>query len=307
MAVATGYLFRLIAKQVEDRGLVVWYDPEKTYAQAASELALPLTTIASYSDSFFRLRHEIDQQLNADQPPRLVVYVPMSQEETNGALIELEAAGVVMRPGQQPPNRNTKLAVVARNALRPILGDDQVGEVEKQVDSGKLSLADLNALAEKGKDISAGIMSLLFGTTNPQEVALAFLHDKHRDAEIEKKAAQEELRNLLQITFDIQLPASIALASLRDELARHVLVTDLITALGPKTPASLLSVEVATSPRRGRFLCSARSVVAEQPRRSPQLRGRRQEDRRKSINWRNLRLISRQSSMAAHSSLSSNR
>jgi hypothetical protein len=29
MAVVTEYLYQLIAKQVEDRGLVVWYDPEQ--------------------------------------------------------------------------------------------------------------------------------------------------------------------------------------------------------------------------------------------------------------------------------------
>ena len=61
------------------------------------------------------------------QPPRLLIYVPMAQGDTHDALIELEAGGVVMRPGQQPPNRNTKLAIIARNALKPILGDyDQV-------------------------------------------------------------------------------------------------------------------------------------------------------------------------------------
>src|SRR5437016_4835163 len=122
--VVTDYLIQLIAKQVEDRGLVVWYDSERAYAQAVVQLDLPKTTIARYDDSFFHLRHEIDHLLNDGQPPHLVVYVPMSQGDTHSALIELEAAGVVMRPGQQPPNRNTKLAVVARNALRPILGED---------------------------------------------------------------------------------------------------------------------------------------------------------------------------------------
>lgn len=248
MAVVTEHLFQLIAKQVEDRGLVVWYDPEKTYAQAAAELELPKTTVARYSDSFFRLRQEIDHRLNESQPPRLVVYVPLSQAETHAALIELEAAGVVMRPGQQPPNRNTKLAVVARNALRPILGDEQVAEIEKQADSGKLSLADLNALAKKGKDISTGILSLIFGTASPQEVALAVLHDHRHDAEIEKKAAQKELRNLLLVSFNIELPVSLTLANLRERLARHVLLTDLTAALGPNVPASLSSVKVATSP-----------------------------------------------------------
>ena len=165
--VVTEYLFRLIAKQVEDRGLVVWYDPERAYAQAAAELALPKTTIARYADSFFSLRHEIDDLLNDGQAPRLVVYVLMSQGDTHSALIELEAAGVVMRPGQQPPNRNTKLAVVARNALRPILGDDQVAEIEKQVETGTYSLADLDNRAEISKDVSTGTLPLIFGSANP--------------------------------------------------------------------------------------------------------------------------------------------
>jgi len=246
--VVTNYLIQLIAKQVEDRGLVVWYDPERAFAQAVAQLDLPKTTIARYGDSFFRLRHEIDHLLNNGQPPRLVVYVPMSQGDTHSALIELEAAGVVMRPGQQPPNRNTKLAVVARNALRPILGDDQVAEIEKQVETGKLSLADLNTLADKGKDISTGILSLIFGSANPQEVALAFLNSEALDKEIEKKSAQKELRKLLQVGFDAELPASASLADLRDRLARHILLTDLIAALGVHAPKALSSAKVAASP-----------------------------------------------------------
>jgi hypothetical protein len=193
------------------------------------------------------LRHEIDRWLNDTQPPRLVVYVPISQADAHGALIELEAAGVVMRPGQQPPNRNTKLAVVARNALRPILGDDQVAQVEKQVETGKLSLADLNALADKGKDISTAVLSLIFGSANPQEVALAVLHDDRYDGEIEKKSAQRELRSLLQASFDIEIPASAMLSNLRERLIRHVLLTDLIAAVGEQVPSALASVKVATS------------------------------------------------------------
>src|SRR5271166_3770874 len=188
--VVTEYLFQLIAKQVEDRGLVVWYDPEQAFVAAAAALEIPKTTIARYDGSFFRLRQEIDHLMNDCQPPRLVVYVPLDRGNTHNALVELEAAGVVMRPGQQPPNRNTKLAVVARNALKPLLGDDQVGEIEKQVETGKLSLADLNALADKGRDF--GVLSLIFGSANPQEVALAFLHGDDHDADIEKKSAQND-------------------------------------------------------------------------------------------------------------------
>src|SRR4051794_2459751 len=247
MAVVTEYLTQLLAKQVEDRGLVVWYDPERAYTDATAELALPKTTVARCQGSFFRLRHEIDHPMNGEQPPRLLVYVPMAQADTHNALVELEAAGVVMRPGQQPPNRNTKLAVVARNALRPLLGDDPVAEIEKQAEAGKLSLDDLNALAEKG-NVSSGLLTLIFGSANPQEVALAFLHGDGHDADIEKKTAQNDLRSLLGPSFDIDLPASATLPTLRERLARHVLLTDLLAGLGQHVPASLSSVKVAASP-----------------------------------------------------------
>jgi len=247
MAVVTESLFQLIAKQVDEKGLVVWYDPEQAYGPAAAELSLPNTTVALYDGSFLKLRHEIDPLLNDGQPPRLVVYVPLERTETHSALIELDCAGVIMQPRQQPPACNTRLSVVARNALKPILGEDQVDEIVRQVDAGKLSLADLNSLAEQGLDISAGVLKLIFGSANPQEVALAFLHSERYDEEIGKKEAGKELRHLLQVSFDTELPAVEALSNWRVRFGRHVLLTDLVAALKNKVPSSLSSVAVATS------------------------------------------------------------
>ena len=247
IGVVTESLVQLITKQVDDHGLVVWYDPEKVYGEAAAELSLPNTTVARYDGSFFKLRKEIDPLLNDQQPPRLVVYVPMERTETHSALIELDCSGVIMQPRQQPPSCNTRLSVVARNALRLILGEDQVAEIEKQIDSSKLSLADLDSLADKGKDISTGVLSLIFGSGNPQEVALAFLHSEQYDKEISKKEAEKELRYLLQIGFDIDLPAGEVLSKWRIRLGRHVLATDLFSVLKKRVPSSLSSVSVASS------------------------------------------------------------
>ena len=254
MAAVTDYLFQLIAKQVEDRRLVVWFDPERVYSLAAANVDLPDTKVARYTDSFFMLRKEIDPLLNDQQPPRLVVYVPMDAAEAHHALVELEAAGVVIQPGQQPPNRNTRLAVIARNALRPIVGDETAAEVEKQVENGKLSLADLDKLADKGKGISTAVLTLIFGNANPRDVALAFLTSDKHDPEVEKKTATKELLGLLQNAYDIEFPAKTTLPDARGRLARHVLLTDLITGLGETVPSSLGSVAVATSPS-GRDLC----------------------------------------------------
>jgi hypothetical protein len=245
MPVVTDSLVQLIAKQVDYKGLVVWYDPEQAYTQAAAELDIPNATVARYDGSFFRLRKQIDHLLNDQQPPRLVVYVPIERTETNSALIELDCAGVIMQPRQQPPPCNTRLSVVARNALKPILGEDQVAEIERQVESGKLSLADLDALADKGKD--TGVLALVFGSANPQEVGLAFLHSDDHDQEISKKECDKELRHLLQISFDIELPPAEALSNWRVRLGRHVLMTDLFAALKKHVPSLLLSVSVATT------------------------------------------------------------
>ena len=190
--------------------------------------------------------------------------------------LELEAAGVVVQPGQQPPNRNTRLSLVARNALRPLRGDANAAEIEKQVEAGKLSLADLDAIGEK-KD--SGVLSLIFGTSNAQEAALSFVASSRFDAEIEKKSATGELSDLLRSTVEIDLPDNIPLPEIRDRLARHVLLTDLVVGLGDSLPVSLSSLKVAASPGCTRCLQGIGSELAAASGRTGQLRHRRPHGR----------------------------
>ncbi len=186
--------------------------------------------------------------MDVEEPPRLVVYVPMAQDQTHHALIELEAAGVIMQPGQQPPARNTRLAVVARNALKGVLSEDTAVRVEKQTEAGKLTLADLDALADKGGEISKGVIALIFGGGNPQEVALSFLDNDRLDESITQKDAKGELAELLRQELGLDLPDGGELGDLRQRLARRVLMTDLISGLGKTVPSRLSSVPFATTP-----------------------------------------------------------
>lgn len=258
LGIVTEHLISLIAKQVSDNGLVVWYDPDGVYTDAVAALDPPNTTVLRYTDSFLRLRWEIDQKhlMNGEEAPRLVVYVPMAQGQTNHALIELEAAGVIMQPGQQPPARNTRMAVVARNALKGVLGDETAAHVERQTEAGKLTLADLDALADKGGEISKGVIALIFGTGNPQEVALYFLDNDRLDESITKKDARGELVELLRRDFGIDAHDGAELDDLRQRLARHVLMTDLISGLGEAVPSKLASVPVAST-TAGTAACTA--------------------------------------------------
>ncbi len=51
MGIVSGYLFNLIAKQVDDNGVVVWYDPDGVYAEAVDELDLPVGTGSGHVSS----------------------------------------------------------------------------------------------------------------------------------------------------------------------------------------------------------------------------------------------------------------
>ena len=246
--VVTTHLFDLIAKQVGDYKLVVWYDPESAYADAVASFDLPNTTIAEYEGSFLQLRHEINGLLDGEEPPRLVVYVPKDRGDTHHALVELEMAGVVVQPGQQPPQRNTRLSIVSRNALKTVMEEQAAYDVEKQVEAGKLTLADVNALAQKTGEISSGVVSLIFGTGNPQEVALTFVASDKFDKEVKSKEARQELCNLIGQAFDVRLSDAPSLVEARIALGKHILLTELLTGLGEEAPPSMASVKIATTP-----------------------------------------------------------
>jgi hypothetical protein len=86
-----------------------------------------------------------------------------------------------------------------------VLGIDGAAAVEKQVADGKLTLAELDRLAEQGKGVASGTVSLVFGTTNPSDVALAVLANDHHDAARAAKDAVAELAGLLGSAFDTDL------------------------------------------------------------------------------------------------------
>ena len=135
---------------------MVWYDPEQAYSSVVGGTEQPEITLARYEGSFFQLRREIDKLMNDLQPPTLIVYVPLDQAryKSRPCRAETQPAWIMRSQGQQPRRASEyqRLAVVARNALRPILGEDTAAQVEKNVDAGKLSLAELNTLlADQGK------------------------------------------------------------------------------------------------------------------------------------------------------------
>jgi hypothetical protein len=246
MGAVTEYLKNLIAKQVEVNRMVVWFDPERHYCDVANGMDIPNTTVACYQDSFFELRQRIDSLLGGIEPPRLVVYVPMREEESQYALVELTVSGVVVKPGQSPWQRNTRLSVIARNALKPILGEEAVDSIEKQVDAGQLSLHDLDTIAEDrgGK----GIVSILFGTGDARQIALAFLNadaESKLYKEIVERGVMGEIASLLGEEFEVDFPVGDGPGTCQVHFARHILSTAFVADLAGDVPSPLATVAVA--------------------------------------------------------------
>lgn len=242
MGLVSDHLRDLVGRQVKESGLVVWFDPEEHYREFVEDLALPDTAVEVCGESFFELRQRVEPYLgsNDDSPPRLLVYVPRGEEETRDALVELTAPGVVMKPGETI-TRNTRLSVVAKTALRPVLGADHLAQVEKDVAAGRMKLDELDNLTTS----RPGVVSLIFGTAYPQDVTLKFLGDDQYDPAVGEKDAVPDLALLLGEKFGASLSPDATCEELRAALARHVLSTEFVSSIPEPRPSRLSSVNVA--------------------------------------------------------------
>jgi len=254
MALVTETLLDALRRQIETHRTVVWYDPEQAYLDVARSLTpeqLADAAIHRYEPErgFLWLRRGLET-LWADrtQPPRLLLYVPLAQAGAQQALVEFEVAGVVVQPGQQPPEQNSALAAVARRALAAVLPPAAVEKLVGQVEAGQLSLVELDELAETGIQALTGVIATVFGSGNVSDVAICFLSNPSLDAKIEKRQAIGSLAGLLSEALGVTFEVAWEAAALRAQLARQVLITDLIEALGDEIPQALRTVRVASRP-----------------------------------------------------------
>ncbi len=253
MPIVTETLLNLLRAQIKNHGTVVWYDPEKVYGELVQELQpqdIGAAAIHIYEaeTGFFQLRHDLEALWGAAvDAPKLLIYAPLAQADTHNALIEYEKAGVILRPGQQPQERNTALAFVARHALEAIFPAAKLAHLLDEAEAGKLTLAELDRQAEHTLDEQAGVLRVIFGTGNAAEIALHFVATPSVDVEIERRDAMSNLLSLLSDLLGVTLNGD-TLADVRARLARQLLMTDFIVGLEKDVPAALRSFPVAKRP-----------------------------------------------------------
>jgi len=244
----TQHLIHTINQQIKQHDIVVWFDPEKQYLSVAHAENFPNVQIFSYDpqQGFMALRRQLEPVWGVIEPPQLLIYVPASEENSYHALVEYTTAGVTMQPGQQPVECNTRLAMVARQALSEILPANNLAKVIVEVENGQLSLAELDEIASRHKEIHIGALALIFKSENIEDICLEFLASKNFDEDIKTKNAVTTLLTLLKNELEIQLSekdtpkeGDFDLDKVRESLARYLLLSEFASHLGKSLPASL--------------------------------------------------------------------
>lgn len=248
MGVITEAAEKLIEEYIRDCGLVLWFDPDRHYAGVARGLNAGQERILIFDGSFYKLRLEAEPYVRGLDPPKLLVYLPISWEQAEEPLAELLTLGVDLRPGVSG-NRNTRLAVVARKALKGRVADAWLTDLDRQIEQGGLTLAELEQLAaESGGGPLSTVLTAHFNTPLVDEAALEFLAHPERDAELVARNGLEDWSEALVAQYGLAAETGVSLPALRALLARQVLTCDLLEGLGADVPESLRRVLSALDP-----------------------------------------------------------
>ena len=250
MGVIINEITATLEEQIKRHDVVVWFDPECVYAPVMETLDLPDVAIQRYDPKagFLKLRRDLETLWSSPAAsrgarPKLLIYVPISSADSHNALVEYIVSGVKLEPGFHPPERNTRLEVVAKRAREKVLPPASVEKVVQDIEKGSLSLKEIEDIAEKGREVQTGALAVIFQTSNPEEIALRFLTDSTVDKQLTDKSADGALFELLGQAFDFHSTAT-DLSSLRASLSRHMLLVEFLNALGKAVPASLKTVPI---------------------------------------------------------------
>ena len=140
----------------------------------------------------------------------------MAREETSHALIETESAGVVVEPGAEMPERNSRLRVQAEAFFQDV-APERAAQLARQVDEGLLTLEDLDRISEELGSLASSVLKLVFGPASPLEVIIAFAASEAWDVQIIEKKALNELRDFVSAETGLDFgPACYACRSPTD-------------------------------------------------------------------------------------------
>lgn len=258
------YLCAQLDERLENRRVVVFYDPRSEFAPFFDRELQSVgggpdglycvlvgdrrTLVARYEGSLFGLRAAVESTVAQDAPDPLLIYVPGAKRDPReSVLMELEKGGATYEP---------QLKKHARTVLRRFYTD---GVIDDMIDRDSLTYDDVvSYLGQAGGGEQASILRTIFGGASSEALLTQWVADDTRDSEIVDKAALNELSRLIDARLGLALPVGASVDEARSRTVRYILVNEFRSDLDCEPPASVALIE---SPATKEQLARAREVA----------------------------------------------
>lgn len=242
-----------LAKKIDERSIVVWYDSRAEFAPFLEEAVAgegmllagerPVPFIR-FEGSMVALRHAADPFLSGDDPQRLVIYVGGEERDPKESLLmELEAAGTTWEP---------QLKRLARNVLRERSTDGVIDELLASEAVMYDDLARVSAQGSGGESVS--VLRAIYGEQSNEALIASWLVSDAHDAEIEAKGARIELLKLFATRLGAEAPGNETLAKRRSKLRRYILANEFRLDLRGPAPSAVAAEPSAAKSEHQTFV-----------------------------------------------------
>ena len=139
------YIKQLIKKQIEEYGIVVWYDPDGCYGSMVSEINWTNIPLIKYEGSYYAVRFKVEQYFESIDRHKILIYLNTKRDTSNFPLIELEKAGCVIEP-HGPVERNTNLTVVVKETFSEKISEELIRDICEKIEDKTIVIDELSKL-----------------------------------------------------------------------------------------------------------------------------------------------------------------
>ncbi|MFA5011154.1 MAG: PglZ domain-containing protein [Ignavibacteria bacterium] len=223
------YVINLIDDNLKKFGLIVWYDPEE-YFKDIFKNTFKDYTVVYFEGSYYELRYKTEKYFDDIEKYKLIIYIKNSRDKQNYPLIEFERAGVIFEPEGALEN-NSEPSVLIREAIKEIVSKDFVNEIIEKIKKRLLTLDEVQSLIDKAEPLKTGTLSLIFQTDNPKNIVLNFISSNNYDAELDRKEAVSELRELSETFLGVSFKNSMDLNTLRNSIVESLILSEFVCIL----------------------------------------------------------------------------
>ena len=224
------YIEKLIKKQIEEHGIVVWYDPDGCYRSMVSEINWTNVPLIKYEGSYYDVRFKAEHYFEGIIRNKLLIYLDAKRDTNNFPLIELEKAGCVIEPHGSIES-NTNLTVVVKEAFSEKISEEMIRNICKKIEDKTITIDEIEKIMESAKSIDTAALSIIFNTNEPQLIILNFLANQSLDQSIQERKLEKELSKLMVMCLGIKVKTSFSLEQLRDKIVETVFMVDFIDSL----------------------------------------------------------------------------